>query len=109
MRPWLSSRKNWITATGIVLLEVKDNTEDATLNAHRYLSGRLNEKKIEELIKKAFLKLKYRAPGLKGKERLFIRPRSEHLSWRQRLGLTAFKGAVQAAVSAVIEAITSSF
>jgi hypothetical protein len=102
-RPWFTGRKNWITATAIVLLKVEDNTKAATLKAQRYLSSRLNEKMIKNLIKIAFLKLEYVAPGLEGKERLFIRQHSETHSRRQRLGAAAVRGAVEAAVTEMID------
>jgi hypothetical protein len=103
MGPRFAGRNDWITAAGIVLLKIKDNTQAAILKARRYLSIHLNKKKIEKLIEKAFLKLEYLVPGLEGKDQLFMR--SETRSWRQQLGRAMLNGAVEVIVTAAIAAI----
>jgi hypothetical protein len=100
MGPRFARRNDWITAAGIVLLKINDNTEAATLKARGYLSTGLNKKKTTKLIKKAFFKLEYLVLGLMGKEQLFMQ--SETLNWRQRLGRALLSGAVEVIVTATI-------
>jgi hypothetical protein len=104
-RPFLvRSSKLWITAAGIVLLMVEDNTEAAALKARGYLTGRLKEKKAAKLIENAFVELKHLVPGLEGKEEQFVSPKSGTPSWRERLAEAAVKSAVRAAVRAAVQA-----